>query len=245
MQEQYLRSHRRWGCYCFLQRRIVPDTFRMLMQKIIDEDYSHIMIEYVQEMSACDESKVATSTHLNPKGQRTQRRIKSDLVKIFAGCFATAKKLNGQGVERDIAYSSYSRPFCSSQLTESQEQAEISLKRERVKIYRLVQLRNLNSNLISCKITFIFSMAANQRFKSRLSFTQMYLSMTKVNGTVSECQSGTNSVSIQERRLLQAQTSWTIAKALLKGYLTGTRGEDVHPSSILSLRTIITNRFLS
>lgn len=100
------------------------------MQKIIDEDYSHIMIEYVQEMSACDESKVATSTHLNPKGQRTQRRIKSDLVKIFAGCFATAKKLNGRGVERDIAYSSYSRPFCSSQLTESQEQAEISLKRE-------------------------------------------------------------------------------------------------------------------
>lgn len=100
------------------------------MQKIIDEDYSHIMIEYVQEMSACDESKVATSTHLNPNGQRTQRRIKSDLVKIFAGCFATAKKLNGRGVERDIAYSSYSRPFCSSQLTESQEQAEISLKRE-------------------------------------------------------------------------------------------------------------------
>ena len=100
------------------------------MQKIIDEDYSHIMIEYVQEMSACDESKVATSTRLNPKGQRTQRRIKSDLVKIFAGCFATAKKLNGRGVERDIAYSSYSRPFCSSQLTESQEQAEISLKRE-------------------------------------------------------------------------------------------------------------------
>ena len=100
------------------------------MQKIIDEDYSHIMIEYVQEMSACDESKVATSTHLNPKGQRTQRRIKSDLVKIFAGCFATAKKLNGRVVERDIAYSSYSRPFCSSQLTESQEQAEISLKRE-------------------------------------------------------------------------------------------------------------------
>lgn len=118
--------------------------------------------------------------------------------------------------------------------------------RERVKIYRLVQLRNLNSNLISCKITFIFSMAANQRFKSRLSFTQMYLSMTKVNGTVSECQSGTNSVSIQERRLLQAQTSWTIVKALLKGYLyTGTRGEDVHPSSILSLKNIITNRFLS
>ena len=100
------------------------------MQKIIDEDYSHIMIEYVQEMSACDESKVATSTRLNPKGQRTQRRIKSDLVKIFAGCFATAKKLNGRGVESDIAYSSYSRPFCSSQLTESQEQAEISLKRE-------------------------------------------------------------------------------------------------------------------
>ena len=88
------------------------------------------MIEYVQEMSACDESKVATSTHLNPKGQRTQRRINSDLVKIFAGCFATAKKLNGRGVERDIAYSSYSRPFFSSQLTESQEQAEISLKRE-------------------------------------------------------------------------------------------------------------------
>ena len=85
------------------------------------------MIEYVQEMSACDESKVATSTHLNPKGQRTQRRIKSDLVTIFAGCsFATAKKLNGRGKERDIAYSSYSRPFCSSQ----QEQAEISLKRE-------------------------------------------------------------------------------------------------------------------
>lgn len=101
------------------------------MQKIIDEDYSHIMIEYVEEMSACDESKVATGTHLNPKGQRTQRRIKSDLVKIFAGCsVATAKKLNGRGVERHIAYSSYSRPFCSSQLTESQEQAEISLKRE-------------------------------------------------------------------------------------------------------------------
>ena len=119
------------------------------------------------------------------------------------------------------------------------------LTEERVKIYRLVQLRNLNSNLISCKITFIFSMAANQRFKSRLSFTQMYLSMTKVNGTVSECQSGTNSVSIQERRLLQAQTSWTIVKTLLKGYLTGTRGEDLHPSSILSLKNIITNRFLS
>lgn len=81
-------------------------------------------------MSACDESKVATSTHLSPKGQRTQGRIKSDLVKIFVDCFATAKKLNGRGVERDIAYSSYSRPFCSSQLTESQEQAEISLTRE-------------------------------------------------------------------------------------------------------------------
>ena len=88
-------------------------------------------------------------------------------------------------------------------------------------------------------------MAANQRFKSRLSFTQMYLSMTKVNGTVSECQSGTNSASVEERRLLQAQTSWTIVKALLKGYLTGTRSEDLHPSSILSLTNIITNRFLS
>ena len=66
------------------------------------------MIEYVQEMSGCDESKVATSTHLYPKGQRTERRIKSDLVKIFAGCFATAKKLNGRGLKRDIGYSSYS-----------------------------------------------------------------------------------------------------------------------------------------
>ena len=92
------------------------------------ENYSQIMIEYVQEMSACDESKVATSTHLYPKGQRTERRIKSNLVKIFAGCFATAKILNGRGVEKDIAYFSYSRPFCSSQLTESQEQAETSLK---------------------------------------------------------------------------------------------------------------------
>lgn len=52
-------------------------------KKKIDEDYSQIMIGYVQEMSAC---------HLYPTGHRTQRRIKRDLVKILVDCFATTKK---------------------------------------------------------------------------------------------------------------------------------------------------------
>lgn len=120
------------------------------------------MIEYVQKMSACDESKVATSTHLYPKGQRTERRIKSDLVKIFAGCFATAKKLNGRGLERDIGYSSYSFLLVPANWEPG---TSWDLTKERVKIYRLAQLRNLNSNLIS----------RNWKYTKKITIVQNYL----------------------------------------------------------------------